>query len=85
VYINGHATRSQGSQREYVSHSLKQGKYYRYEVRALVPSPATLVSNGPKDEQGVWITKTITMTAGDRVEISLDDATVEQSLAASRN
>ncbi len=54
VYVNGVATESQGSRREYVSHGLAPGFVYRYEIRA------TAVRNGQLLEER----RTVMLSAG---------------------
>ena len=36
VFVNGYETKSVGAQRRYISHGLKDGLTYKYEVRAQV-------------------------------------------------
>jgi uncharacterized protein (TIGR03000 family) len=54
VLVNGMTTQSTGSQRRYVSHGLKPGHSYRYEVTTVVE----------KDGQSVEETKTAVLRAG---------------------
>lgn len=55
VFINGRPTVARGSCRRFVSHDLKPGLVYKYEVRAV------LVRNGRLAEE----TKTLSLAAGD--------------------
>jgi uncharacterized protein (TIGR03000 family) len=54
VTVNGLLTKSTGSRRRYVSHGLKPGYSYKYEIKA------ETVQNGRVLEQ----TKTVYLTAG---------------------
>ena len=56
VTINGLATRSSGSRRQYVSYGLQPGFSYKYEVRAQIV----------RDGQVVEESRTISLTAGQR-------------------
>lgn len=75
VYINGRETKSTGSHREYVSHGLKPGLTYRYEVRAAMERDGRLVE----------ATKQVYLTAGDSQRVALDLRTQPaEQLASSR-
>ena len=56
ITVNGLATSSEGSRRQYVSYGLKPGFSYKYEVRAEVVRDGQLVED----------VRTVTLTAGDR-------------------
>lgn len=60
VFVNGNATTSSGSVRQFVSHGLKPGKAYKFEVRAEVT-----------DSKGEVLTeeKTVSVTAGQREQM----------------
>jgi uncharacterized protein (TIGR03000 family) len=73
VTINGRATRSEGSKRQYVSYGLQPGLTYKYEVHA------TLLRDG----QFVEDKKTIYLTAGKRGAVAFGSAP-ESTVAASR-
>jgi uncharacterized protein (TIGR03000 family) len=60
IFINGTATTSTGSERQYVSRGLTGGNRYDYEVRAEIT----------RDGQTVTETKNITLTAGQQVNVS---------------
>ena len=60
VTINGLKTRSKGSRRQYVSHGLKPGFSYQYEVRAQVI----------RDDRPVEEVRTVVLTAGDREAVA---------------
>jgi uncharacterized protein (TIGR03000 family) len=60
VSINGLATRSTGSKRQYVSFGLQPGFTYKYEVKASIV----------RDGQLVEETRTATLTAGQRTAVA---------------
>ncbi|MGA2797896.1 MAG: TIGR03000 domain-containing protein [Thermoguttaceae bacterium] len=60
VTINGLATRSVGSRRQFVSYGLKPGFSYKYEIHA------EAVSNGKLVEDN----RTVTLTAGETVSVA---------------
>ncbi|MGA2063528.1 MAG: TIGR03000 domain-containing protein [Thermoguttaceae bacterium] len=60
VSINGLATRSTGSKRQYVSFGLKPGFTYKYEIRAQIV----------RDGQLVEETRTVSLTAGERSAVA---------------
>jgi uncharacterized protein (TIGR03000 family) len=62
IFINGTATTSSGSERQYVSRGLSNGNRYDYEVRAEIT----------RDGQTVTETKNITLTAGQQVNVSFN-------------
>lgn len=75
VFINGRETKSTGSHRQYVSHGLKPGLTYRYEVRATMERDGRLVE----------ATKQVYLTAGDSQRVALDLRTrPAEQLASSR-
>lgn len=75
VYVNGHLTRTPGSERTYVSSGLKPNRSYRYNVRAEV------VRNGKRHE----LSRVATLAAGGRTELRFDfDTTVAQKSADTR-
>lgn len=62
VYVNGYETKSTGAQRRYVSHGLKDGLTYKYEVRAEV------VRDGKTLEE----VRTVYLTSGAREGVAFD-------------
>jgi uncharacterized protein (TIGR03000 family) len=73
VTINGQATTSTGSRRQFVSYDLKPGLTYRYEVKAQV------VRNG----QLVEDVKSVTMVAGDVTAVAFGfNATPAEQVAS---
>jgi uncharacterized protein (TIGR03000 family) len=60
VTINGLATRSTGSKRQYVSFGLKPGFSYKYEVRAQIVRDGQLVEEA----------RTVSLTAGQRSAVA---------------
>jgi uncharacterized protein (TIGR03000 family) len=56
VFVNGMATKSEGSRRQFVSYGLKPGYTYKYEIKAQIVKEGKLVSD----------VKTVAITAGDR-------------------
>jgi uncharacterized protein (TIGR03000 family) len=62
VFVNGHATTSTGSRRQYVSYGLKPGLSYNYEVRAEVI----------RDGQAIFETRSIMLTAGSRSALAFN-------------
>lgn len=72
VVVNGMATKSTGSNRRYVSHGLKPGHSYRYEVTAVVE----------KDGEPVELTKTAVLRAGQvaRLDFGTEASEVRTSL-----
>jgi len=60
VTINGLATRSTGSKRQYVSFGLKPGFSYKYEVRAAIVREGQIVEEA----------RTISLTAGQRSAVA---------------
>jgi len=75
VTINGQATRSVGSRRQFVSYDLKPGLSYRYVVKAQVV----------RDGQVVEDTKSVTMTAGDITAVAFGfNANPAEQVAAAR-
>jgi uncharacterized protein (TIGR03000 family) len=60
VTINGLATRSVGSRRQFVSFGLKPGFSYKYEIHAEVVSDGKLVED----------TRTVTLTAGQNTSVA---------------
>ncbi len=62
VFVNGSATSSTGTNRQYISRSLNDGSNYTYEVRAEV------VRNGQIIEE----TKSVNLRAGDNVSLAFD-------------
>ncbi len=74
VFVNGAATKSTGTQRQYVSNGLAQGEDYAYEVRVeyelngekvVESKSATLTANG---------TATLSFTAGEPTPVSVAEA-----------
>ena len=72
VTINGLATRSTGSKRQYVSFGLKPGFSYKYEVRA------EIVREGQRVEEA----RTISLTAGQRSAVAFGFNKPAESLVA---
>ena len=69
VVVNGLATSSEGTSRRYVSHGLKAGHDYRYEVTATIE----------KDGQPVTLTKTAVLRVGQTALLAFDfDATSDE-------
>jgi uncharacterized protein (TIGR03000 family) len=62
VFINGHQTRSVGTQRQYVSYGLESGLTYRYEVRAEVV----------RDGKTVEDNREVFLSAGSREGVAFD-------------
>jgi uncharacterized protein (TIGR03000 family) len=62
VFINGNATTSTGTQRQYISRGLKAGSRYNYEVRA----------EYVKDGQPVTDTKSVTLSAGEMAGLAFN-------------
>lgn len=60
VTVNGLATRSTGSRRQFVSYGLKPGFSYKYDIHAEVLSNGQLVED----------TRTVTLTAGQTVSVA---------------
>ncbi len=73
VFINGHQTRSVGTQRQYVSYGLESGLTYRYEVRAEVV----------RDGKTVEDTREVFLTAGSREGVAFDFAATKAVSVAS--
>jgi len=72
VFINGLPTKSTGVFRQYVSHGLKPGHTYKYEVRAEITRQGRTVES----------TRTVFLTAGARQAVALDfDAASTDRLA----
>ena len=72
VTINGLATRSTGSRRQFVSFGLKPGFSYKYEVRAEIV----------RDGQIVEEARTISLTAGQRSAVAFGFNKPAESVAA---
>ena len=73
VTINGLATRSTGSRRQFVSHGLKSGFTYTYEVVAEVVRDGRVVKDS----------RTVTLTAGERTAAAFGfNPAPSESLAA---
>jgi uncharacterized protein (TIGR03000 family) len=45
VFVNGYETKSDGSRRQFVSHGLKPGFEYEYEIRAQVPRDGKMIED----------------------------------------
>jgi uncharacterized protein (TIGR03000 family) len=76
IYINGTATTSSGSERQFVSRGLTSGNRYEYEVRA-----ETI-----RDGNTVTETKTISLAAGQQVGLSFNfEGNQEAPVAAGSN
>jgi uncharacterized protein (TIGR03000 family) len=73
VQINGYLTRSEGVRRQYISHGLKPGFSYKYEIRAEVLRRGETLTT----------TRTVVLKAGDVRAVALDfDASVVEGLAS---
>jgi len=62
IFINGTATTSTGSERQFVSRGLSSGNRYDYEVRAEIT----------RDGQTITETKNVTLAAGQQVNLSFN-------------
>jgi uncharacterized protein (TIGR03000 family) len=62
IYINGTATTSSGSERQYISRGLTSGNRYEYEVKAEIT----------RDGNTVTETKNVTLAAGQQVNVSFN-------------
>ena len=72
VFVNGYETRTTGNQRRYVSHGLKEGNTYKYEIRAQV------VRDGKVLEE----TRNVYLTSGAREGIAFNfNVKAEKDLA----
>jgi len=80
VFVNGVATTSTGSRRQYVSYGLKPNFTYTYEIRSEV------VREGAGGKPTiVEDTRTVTLTAGERTSVAFSFNEVPgNDLAASR-
>jgi uncharacterized protein (TIGR03000 family) len=72
VTINGRATRSTGSKRQYVSFGLKPGFTYKYDIQA------TIVRDGQLVEE----TRTVSLTAGQRSAVAFGFNKPAEAVAA---
>jgi uncharacterized protein (TIGR03000 family) len=73
VTINGLQTKSTGSRRQYVSHGLKPGYVYHYEIRAEIE----------RDGRTVEETRTVTLSAGAKMAVAFDfNAAAAEGLVA---
>jgi uncharacterized protein (TIGR03000 family) len=73
VTINGLATRSTGSKRQYVSFDLAPGMSYKYEIRGQIV----------RDEQLVEESHTVALTAGQRTTVAFSfDVKPPEAVAA---
>jgi uncharacterized protein (TIGR03000 family) len=75
VTINGLATRSVGSRRQFVSYGLKPGFSYKYEIHAEVV----------KDGKTMEDTRTVTLTAGQNTAVAFGFTTNPTEAVASAN
>jgi uncharacterized protein (TIGR03000 family) len=75
VTINGLATRSLGSRRQFVSFGLKPGFSYKYEIHAEVV----------KDGKTMEDTRTVTLTAGQNTAVAFGFTTNPTEAVASTN
>jgi uncharacterized protein (TIGR03000 family) len=75
VTINGLATRSSGSRRQFVSYGLKPGFSYKYEIHAEVV----------KDGKTMEDTRTVTLTAGQNTAVAFGFTTNPTEAVASTN
>ena len=67
IYVNGNATSSTGSERQYVSRELQRGFNYTYEVKAEVV----------RDGQTIEQVKTVNLRAGQTAELAFDFAAAD--------
>ena len=73
VVINGLETTSTGAYREYISHGLKPGAVYKYEIRAQIARDGRLIEK----------TRTVYLTAGARQRVAFRfEAKPEEAIAA---
>ncbi|HUT92601.1 MAG TPA: TIGR03000 domain-containing protein [Thermoguttaceae bacterium] len=73
VVINGLETTSTGRYREYVSHGLKPGAVYKYEIRAQIARDGRLIEK----------TQTVYLTGGVRQRVAFHfEAKPEEAIAA---
>ncbi len=73
VVINGLETTSTGSYREYISHGLKPGAVYQYEIRAQIARDGRLIEK----------TRSVYLTAGARQRVAFQfEAKPEEAIAA---
>jgi uncharacterized protein (TIGR03000 family) len=72
VTVNGQATQSKGSRRQFISYGLKSGLSYKYVVKAEV------VRNGEVQED----TRTVVLTAGDATAVAFGFNATQQVAAA---
>ncbi len=76
IFVNGAATTSSGTERQYISRGLKSGDHYTYEVRAEIN----------RDGQTVTETKTVALTAGEQAGLSFNfDSNQNAPVAAGKN
>jgi uncharacterized protein (TIGR03000 family) len=71
VFVNGHATTSEGAQRQFVSRGLEPGQRYAYEVRAQIE----------RDGKTLTETRSVQLTGGLQANLSFrfDDAPATQA------
>jgi uncharacterized protein (TIGR03000 family) len=71
VFINGHETKSQGVERQYVSYGLQAGLSYNFQIQVLA-----VIDGKPREEN-----RTVTLTAGQRSSVAMLDAKHSTGLA----
>ena len=71
MFINGVATKSEGSRRQFVSFGLKPGYTYKYEVKAQIVKDGKIVTD----------VKTVAVTAGDRAGVAFGFNPTAEDLA----
>jgi uncharacterized protein (TIGR03000 family) len=73
IFVNGAATTSTGTQRQYVSRGLEQGNRYSYEIRAEIVRDGKTISD----------TKTVSVSAGEQAGVAFSfDGNKEAPVAA---
>ena len=73
VFVNGKATASTGTERQYLSRGLVRGAAYNYEVKVEMI----------RDGQPITITKTAKLTAGGNAQLAFDEtADVQENIAS---
>ena len=72
VFVNGLATKSTGTERQFVSRGLQRGAHYTYEVRVVMN----------RDGKEVTETKSIQLTAGARADLAFAAGNGQEQIAA---
>jgi len=71
VFVNGYATKSQGTQRQYISYGLKAGMGYNFDIQVLA-----IIDGKPREER-----RTVTLTAGQQSSVAFLNAKSTATLA----